>query len=383
MTYKPNATVTVDGVDYTGDSINFVSIRYGRDNIWNQARPGYATIEILNDTNVDNGFDMNHSVVIKVENSTGTDVTVFTGVITSVVNKVDASGAVATAAIQTITAVTSMAKMSRVQIHLGNYPKEFDDERMTRVFTEAGVTVDTVDTPGIYELEASTSDPTDSYTLAARYAQMSFGQIYDTTADTIGFANESRRFVYARDNGYTVIPKSNVLWRGIQSEKTLADIMNSIILNWRAGSVLRSDATSISDYGKVEANISAELHNEVDAEFQAERYIALRAIPRTSLSSFQVQLDSSAVSNALRNTLIGCYMGLPIEIDNLPIAIKNTTYRGFVEGWNLRFSREQMVIEMKTSDFTYSITPTRWQDVDPADTWNSVGATVQWDTYDD
>ena len=383
MSYKPNATVTVDGVDYTGDSINFVSIRYGRDDIWNQARPGYATIEILNDTNVDNGFDMNHSVVIKVENSTGSDVTVFTGVITSVVNKVDASGAVGTAAIQTITAVTSMAKMSRVQIHLGNYPKEFDDERMTRVFTEAGVTVDVVDTPGIYELQSSTADPTDSYTLAARYAQMSFGQIYDTTTDTIGFANESRRFVYARDNGYTVIPKSNVLWRGIQSEKTLADIMNSIILNWRAGSVLRSDATSIGNYGKVEANITAELHNEVDAEFQADRYIILRANPRTSLSSFQVQLDSSAVSNALRNTLIGCYMGLPIEIDNLPIAIKNTTYRGFVEGWNLRFNREQMVLEMRTSDFTYSVTPTRWQDVDPADTWNSVGATVQWDTYDD
>jgi hypothetical protein len=382
MTYKPNATVIVDGVDFTSDSINFVSIRYGRDNIWNQARPGYATIEILNDTNVDNGFDMNHSVVVKVQNSSGVDTTVFTGVITSVVNKINSSGEFGTAAIQTITAVTSMAKMSRAQIHLGNWPKEFDDERMTRIFTEAGVTVDVVDTPGIYEMQASTAAPGDSYTLAARYAQMAFGNIYDTTADTIGFANESRRFVYARDNGYTVIPKSNVLWRGIQSEKTLADIMNSIILNYRAGSVLRSDATSIANYGKVEANISAELEKEVDAEFQADRYITLRANPKTSLSSFQVQLDSSAVSNALRNTLIGCYMGLPIEIDNLPIAIKNTTYRGFVEGWNLRFSREQMVIELKSSDFTYSVTPTRWQDVNAADTWNSVGATVQWDTYD-
>jgi hypothetical protein len=383
MTYKPNATVTVDGVDYTGDSINFVSIRFGRDNIWNQARPGYATIEILNDTNVDNGFDMNHSVVIKVENSTGTDVTVFTGVITSVVNKVDSSGQYGTAAIQTITAVTSMAKMSRAQIHLTNWPKELDDVRMTRIFTEAGVAIDVVDTPGVYEMEASTASPGDAYTLGARYAQMAFGQIYDTAADEIGFANESRRFVYARDNGYTAIPKSNILWRGIESEKTLADIMNSIILNWRAGSVLRSDTTSISNYGKVEANIKAELHNEADAIFQADRYMTLRANPRTSLSSFQVQLDSSAVSNALRNTLIGCYMGLPIEIDNLPIPIKNTTYRGFVEGWNLRFSREQMVIDIKSSDFTYSITPTRWQDVPPADTWNSVGATVQWDTYDD
>ena len=383
MTYKPNATVTVDGVDYTGDSINFVSIRFGRDNIWNQARPGYATIEILNDTNVDNGFDMNHSVVIKVENSTGTDVTIFTGVITSVVNKVDSSGQYGTAAIQTITAVTSMAKMSRAQIHLTNWPKELDDVRMTRIFTEAGVAIDVVDTPGVYEMEASTASPGDAYTLGARYAQMAFGQIYDTAVDEIGFANESRRFVYARDNGYTVIPKSNILWRGIQSEKTLADIMNSIILNWRAGSVLRSDTTSISNYGKVEANITAELHNLADAQFQADRYMTLRANPRTSLSSFQVQLDSSAVSNALRNTLIGCYMGLPIEIDNLPIAIKNTTYKGFVEGWNLRFNREQMVIELRSSDFTYSITPTRWQDVPPADTWNSVGAAVQWDTYDD
>jgi hypothetical protein len=382
MTYKPNATVTVDGVDYTGDSINFVSIRFGRDNIWNQARPGYATIEILNDTNVDNGFDMNHSVVIKVENSTGTDVTVFTGVITSVVNKVDSSGQYGTAAIQTITAVTSMAKMSRAQIHLTNWPKELDDVRMTRIFTEAGVAIDVVDTPGVYEMESNTASPGDAYTLGARYAQMAFGQIYDTAVDEIGFANESRRFVYARDNGYTVIPKSNILWRGIESEKTLADIMNSIILNWRAGSVLRSDTTSITNYGKVEANITAELHNEADAIFQADRYMTLRANPRTSLSSFQVQLDSSAVSNALRNTLIGCYMGLPIEIDNLPIPIKNTTYKGFVEGWNLRFSREQMVIDIKSSDFTYSVTPTRWQDVQPTLTWNGVGATVQWDTYD-
>jgi Ni,Fe-hydrogenase III small subunit len=383
MAYKPNATITIDGVDYSGDAVNFVSIRYGRDNIWGQARPGYATIEILNDTNVDNGFDMNHPVVVKVENSTGTDVTVFTGVITSVVNKVVGSGSAATTAIQTITAVSSMAKMSRVQIHLSNYPKEFDDVRMTRIFTEAGVTVDTVDTPGVYEMEASPADPADAYTVASRYAQMAFGQIYDTPTNTIGYANEARRFVYARDNGYTVIPKSNILWRGIQSEKTLADIMNSIILNWRAGSVTQSDATSIATYGKVEANIAAELHNLVDAQFQADRYINLRAIPRTSLSSFQVELDSSAVSNTLRNTLIGCYMGMPIEIDNLPIPIKNTTYRGFVESYNLRFGREQMILDIKTSDFTYSVTPTRWQDVNAADTWNSVGATVQWDTYDD
>jgi hypothetical protein len=75
-------------------------------------------------------------------------------------------------------------------------------------------------------------------------------------------------------------------------------------------------------------------------------------------------------------------MGEPIEIDNLPIPIKNTTYKGFVEGYTFSINRYQMSLTLSTSDFTYSVTPTRWQDVDPADIWSGVNPAIQWDTYD-
>ena len=41
-----------------------------------------------------------------------------------------------------------------------------------------------------------------------------------------------------------------------------------------------------------------------------------------------------------------------------------------------------MVMNLITTDYSYSITPTRWQDVQATLTWAGVGATVQWDTYD-
>ena len=48
MSWLPNAVVTVNGVDYTDKSLWNVEINYGRNTVWEQARAGYATIQILN-----------------------------------------------------------------------------------------------------------------------------------------------------------------------------------------------------------------------------------------------------------------------------------------------------------------------------------------------
>jgi hypothetical protein len=239
-----------------------------------------------------------------------------------------------------------------------------------------------VDTPGIYEFKAITPPVTDAYTLAATYATQAFGYIYETPDYEVGFANESRRFVDARDNGYFLIPKSYVLWGGIASQKTLADITNSVSVTYRAGSEFAEDLTSQATYGIVAATVNTELHDSSDAQVQADRYVVLRAYPRTSLSSFTVQVDSSVITDVNRDKFLAMAMGEPIEIDNLPIPIKNTTYKGFVEGYTFSINRYQMSLTLTTSDFTYSVTPTRWQDVDPADIWSGVDPAIQWDTYD-
>jgi hypothetical protein len=380
--YNPQPTVIINGITHTSISLWNVSVSYGRTSIWQQPRASFASISILNTTGTDYGFDMNQVVIVKVKNSANADVTLFTGKITSVDNTIDSSGSVATSAIQTITAVGPFADMSRKIIGGSHWPKEDDDVRMTRIFNDAGATIDVVDTPGIYEFKAVTPPVTDAYTLAATYATQAFGYIYETPDYEVGFANESRRFVDARDNGYFLIPKSYVLWGGIASQKTLADITNSVSVTYRAGSEFAEDLTSQATYGIVAATVNTELHDSSDAQVQADRYVVLRAYPRTSLSSFTVQVDSSLITNVDRDKFLSMAMGEPIEIDNLPIPIKNTTYKGFVEGYTFSINRYQMSLTLSTSDFTYSVTPTRWQDVDPADIWSGVDPAIQWDTYD-
>lgn len=384
MTWVPEATVTVNGIDFTSKSLENVQITYGRDNIWNQPRPAYATIEIVNLTNTDQSFNVRQTVSIKILNSLNTDVKLFTGTITSISNRVVSSGSLSTVAIQTITAVSSMAEMSRKIIGKTSYPKEMDDVRMNRILTEAGVSIDVVDTPGVYEFTSRSANDGDAYSIAGLYAQMAFGYIYDTPAGKIGYANESRRFVNARDNGYLTIPNNYILWNGTQSEKTLADITNSIILSYKANATVTADDTiSQTTYGIVAATIPTEIETTTDAQTLANRWIDLRATPRTSLSSFTVPIDSANVSSSNRDKFLNLAMGTPIQITSLPIAIKNSVYRGFVEGFTIAFNRTQYLLNIRTSDYSYSVTPTRWQDVQATLAWNAVGATVQWYTYDD
>lgn len=383
MPWSPQATISVNGVDRKSITLADVQVSYGRTSVWEQARASYARIAILNTAGTDYNFQMNQTVAIKVKNVAGTDVTVFTGKITSVDNNLAGSGTIGTNAVQTITAVGPFSQMSRKIIGTSNWAKEFDTDRMTRIFNDAGQTIDVVDTPAIYEFAARTGSATDAYSIAASTAQEAFGYVYETNLGEVGFANESRRTNDAKTNGYTVIPNNHILWGNVSSQKTLADILNNLRLTYNAGTVTATDATSISDYGQVDGSISTTLHNSTDAQTQADRYVTLRAQPRTSLSSFTIPVNSPNVSDAMRDFYISMSMGEPIEITSLPVALKNTDYRGFVEGYSFSINQYEMIITLNTTDYTYSFTPTRWQDVSGTLTWNGVGSTVQWTTYDD
>jgi len=383
MTWSPQPTISINGTDRKSITLSDVQISYGRSSVWEQARSSYARISILNTNGTDYGFDMNQTVSIKVKNVAGTDVTIFTGQITSVDNALAGSGTIGTNAIQTITAVGPFSQMSRKIIGTSSWSREMDTARMTRIFNDAGQTIDVVDSPAIYEFAMRSAEAGDAYSLAASYATQANGYIYETSTGKVGFANESRRFIDQRDNGYTVIPNDYILWGNASSQKTLADIVNQITVGYNAGTQSALDSTSQATYGVVAGSISTELHNSADALIQAERYVTLRAYPRTSLSSFTIPINSTNISDANRDFLISMAVGEPIEITALPIALKNTLYRGFVEGYTFSINQYEMIVTLNTTDFTYSITPTRWQDVSASLTWAGVGSTVQWNTYDD
>jgi hypothetical protein len=381
MTWIPDCTVTIDGVDYSNKAIDSVSISYGRTSYWEQARTGFATIVIADWDNTDYGFEINDSVVVTVDNASAVASTVFTGKVTSVETKMGAVGSVNEVAFITISAVGPFAGMSR-KILSTSYTQDLDSDRMTDILTDAGVTIDVVDTPGIYEFTHTGAFVADAYSTAAKYAGMANGYIYETADGEVGFANESRRTIAVAATGYMSIPENYILWRSISSSKSLGDILNSINLTYGTGTKTSSDAASIAAYGLLGASITTELHHAAEAQELADKYVALRRVPRVNMSAFAVQLDSPNISDADLDSFLQMYMGKAISITGLPVSLLATNYYGFVEGWNLQVSRNQAAISLITSESSYSIQPTRWQDEDPALAWNAVGAAVQWATYD-
>jgi hypothetical protein len=383
MTWKPNGTVTINGSTYTNQTLWNVQISYGRSNVIDQSRAGFANVQLLSKDGIHYNINLNDTMVIEVENSSGIDVTVFTGKVTDIRSDINASGQVGTTVITTVTAIGPFGQMARKVIGDSAYPKEYDDDRMNRILTEAGVTIDVVDTPGVYEFTARGANPTDAYTLATYYAQMGFGYVYETQSGEVGYANESRRLNEVQDNGFFVIPEDYILWSGVSSNRTLNDLVNSVILTYKANATrTASDAGSIATYGIIASKVSTELENLSEAQFQADRYITLRANPQTNLSSFSVMLDSPYMSSGDRNIFLGMYMGKPIEINNLPNAVIDSVYKGFVEGWIFSFNSVQANMTLTTTDSSLSIVPTRWQDVSALQRWSDVGATVQWFQYE-
>jgi hypothetical protein len=383
MSWTIDPTVTINGTDFTSDSLNGVTVRNGRSTIWEQPRYGYASIRIKNDTNTVLAVALNEPVTITVDNFTGTPVTVFTGKVSSISNSVQSSGSTAKVVISTITAVGPLADMARVITHTTNWPKEYDDDRLNRILTDSGVAIDVVDTPGVYELTTAAASPTDCYTAAAYYAGMAFGYIYETTAGEVGYANESRRTVEAATNGYFNIPTNVILGNSIQSEINTNNLINDVLLEYKANAtVTATSASSIANFGLRATDILTELEDGAEAQFQADRYITLRSTPETVLQSFTIQLNAPAITSTVLNGLIAVYMGKPIQVSAFPNGIFNGIFRGFVEGWTLSISQNTATLNLNVTKNTLSITPTRWQDVSPTLIWNDVDPTIEWSDFE-
>lgn len=379
MTWNPSPKVTIGGVDFTANALEGVSVTYGRATFWDQPRASYCSINLANLNNTLWTFNINDSIVIQVKDSTGTYVTIFTGYLTTVSNQVTSAGSIADVVVQRITGIGSLAKMARVRFG-GSLPKEFDATRINNILTTSGVSIDTVDS-GVFELQSITKDYADCYQYAAYYAQMAFGYIYETRLGKVGFANESRRNIELNTVGHTNIATNTIIGRTLSSQQSLADLSNDVSLTWRAGTATASNSTSIATYGKAGATISTELHNQADADYQALKYMTLRSFPQTNLNSFVVQLDAPDMTSAVLDKLLKVYIGMAIQIDSLPNGVYNGAYNGFVESHTFTINRNQVALSLTTSEQTYSLTPTRWQDVSASLIWSAVDPALQWQDY--
>jgi len=139
-----------------------------------------------------------------------------------------------------------------------------------------------------------------------------------------------------------------------------------------------SDADSIAIYGQQSYEITTSLENGSDALDQAEFYLALRAFPEAQFKSITFPLASPEIDDTDRDALLEVFMGLPVNITDLPSNITNGQFQGFVEGWTFTAGYNSLYLTLTVSPTAYSLQSTRWNGVSAAETWNSIDAGLEW-----
>jgi hypothetical protein len=404
--WSPEWSLTVNGgQDYTNVTLANLTISSGRTDIYSQPRPGYCNLEIINLNLNPINIDVNDSVTIKVKDSTGTFVNVFGGYVTDLIVAVDSTGTGGINERITITALGALSKLPKTLTN-GVLSKDEDGNQIYTILSQAlfaawdqlpsaltWATYDpattwanagnsglgSIDRPGNYELTSRSSAVTDMYSLVAALATSGLGYIYEDAQGRIGYADSTHRSSYLATNGYTNLSGNHALSQGIRTIRRIGDIRNKVTITYKANAqVTAEDAESIAQYGSQAQDIATTLENGVDATAQADFYLGIRAYPQDVFDSITFTLGNPELDDADRDALLNVFMGLPLDIQDLPGNMVNGRFQGFVEGWQFRAGYNRLDITLNVSPTAFSLQSMKWEDVGAAETWNTINTSLEW-----
>jgi hypothetical protein len=217
--------------------------------------------------------------------------------------------------------------------------------------------------------------------LVSALATSGLGYIFEDAQGRIGYADSTHRTNYLAANGYVDLTANHALAPGLSIQQRAGDVRNSITIQYGATSSAEesaSDPESIALYGQLAQIIRTTLHNSSDAEDQADFYLSLRAYPRFNFNNITFELTNPEIDDADRDALINVFMGMPVNIANLPLNMNSGDFLGFVEGWTFSARYNQVSISMIVSPIAFSLQAMRWNDVPVTEAWNTVNPTLDW-----
>lgn len=404
--WTPEWQVTINGGgDYTNLTLSNLTITSGRTDIYTQAYAGYCSVEIINLDLSPIIMDINDQITIKVKDSTGTFVNLFGGYVTDIDVSVTSAGTEGVNEIISIVALGALSKLPKALTE-GVLSKDFDGDQIYTILAPLlfntwnevpaattwatyTPTVDwtnaensglgTIDRPGDYELTARTASATDVASLVNSLATSGLGYIYEDAQGRICYADSTHRSEYFAANGYVDLTGNHALASGIKTVKRSGDIRNDVTITYKSNAqVSASDTASISLYGPQAYEITTSLENTIDAEFQADFYLALRAYPEAQFRTITFPIQNPEIDDTDRDALLNVFMGMPVNIQDLPININNGQFQGFVEGWTFQATYNGLFITLTVSPLAYSLQSMRWNGVGAAETWNTINASLDW-----
>ena len=403
--WSPVWQLSIDGGNYQTVTLANLVITSGRTDIYSQPVAGYASVEIVNTDQSTLAIDVNDSFALQVKNSSGTFVPIFGGYVTDIDQSVKSSGSKAIVQTFKVTALGTLSKLPKVLTD-GVLSKDFDGNQIKTILTPilfnqwnevpAATTWATytatetwanaqntglgeIDVPGDYELTARTSNTTDVYSLISGLATSGVGYIYEDAQGRICYADSTHRGEYLATNGYIELSGNDALSRGIATSRRIGDIRNKVTITYKNNAQQTAENTASQTlYGIQAQNIQTTIENAADATSQANFYLALRAYPQNLFKSITFELTNPELDNADRNALIGAFMGMPVDITNLPANMTGGRFQGFVEGWTFSAGFNKLQITLNVSPIAFSLQAFKWLNVPIGENWTTINPLLDW-----
>ena len=396
-----DVTVTINGTDYTGQTLGNVRIVRGREDINTVARAGYVLAELIDETGQGFPLDVTDICTITLDSTTG-PVALFTGTISDISTRLY-SVRTGTRAIWQVLANGPLALANRRQVLRAGTSVERDGDLVLKAL-EAGlyqtweeyqgttwaaagdVTWDTVDpgfdgalveTPGEYDIVAlaAQDEGYNALNLISRIAGSVGGSLFETGDGNVGYLSAYGRSEKAAA-GYTAVPSSAIRADILTAAKSAADLVNRLEVRYPSGVVELEDIASISRYGIRESVLDTILADQAAAEQRGDDLLFDLARPRYKLPNVSFALHT--LPDATVDLLLGIDVETPISVNDLPVTLGNLFSRAFVEGVQYDLGSDRRNVTYFISDAQLSLRSERWQDVDPTLAWQDVSATLEW-----
>jgi hypothetical protein len=406
--WSPVWSVTIGGVDYTDIILANLSITSGRTDFYVQPAAGYCSVEVINlDEEQTIAADLNNQIAIEVKDSTGTFVPIFGGFVTDISQTVRSAGSVMITQSIKIIAMGALAKLAKILVD-GVLPKELDGEQiydilepiligswtevppaLTWAAYDPTINWNNAENSGLgeidlgdYELAARSSSRNTALNIVSGLATSGLGYLYENGSGQISYADATHRSQYLAANGYSDLSANHALANGISIARRTGDLRNSVTIKYGATSsheISATDANSIATYGQQGYIVTTTLHNSADATTQANFYLSLRANPSDIFKTLNYELTNPELDDIDRDDLLKIFMGLPVNIVDLPANMNGGTFQGFVEGFTFSTSYNRLALTVNLSPVAYSLQYVKWLEVSISETWSTLSPTLTWE----
>lgn len=405
--YTPVYRIKVDGQTVTNVTLSGLTITSGRTDIYSQPTAGYCNLTLIETAQSAVNYEINDSVTIEVKDTAGNYVYLFGGFITDLSITVStASGAGITQRINII-ATGALARLARA-VYTGNLASAKDGTQIYSILngvlfnswnevpsatTWASYNPTTtwanaensglgeVDVPGDYDLDSQSNLNDTVYNICSQLASSGLGYLYEDAQGRIGYADSTHRGEYLATYGYVDLSANDAIAPNLSIVKKAGDVRNAITLTYGSAgnsTVSATDSTSVSNYGQLATTVETTLKNSTDAQAQANFYLKIRAYPQFALQRINFAIQNPDLDNSDRNALLNVFMGMPINLSNLPSNMDSGSFQGFVEGWTWVASMNRLELSLNVSPIAYSLQAFRWNNVPAVETWQTITPTLDW-----